>query len=87
MSTEAPNPIRAVEAIDSATPWTQRLQLLLESTGEGIFGVDTAGCCTIGKRIEDRPPLHTKCNGIGRLIATAVDNVGRIIDRPAPEHP
>ena len=33
----------------------------------------------IGKRVEDRPPLHDKCEGMGRLIATAVDNVGRII--------
>ena len=31
------------------------------------------------KRVEDRPPLHAKCEGMGRLIATAVDNVGRII--------
>jgi PAS domain S-box-containing protein len=27
-----------------------RLQLLLESTGEGIFGVDLAGCCTFVNR-------------------------------------
>ena len=33
----------------------------------------------VGKRVEDRPPLHHKCEGMGRLIATAVDNVGRII--------
>ena len=33
----------------------------------------------IGKRVEDRPTLHDKCEGMGRLIATAVDNVGRII--------
>jgi PAS domain S-box-containing protein len=25
--------------------WTEQLQLLLESTGEGIFGVDMFGCC------------------------------------------
>lgn len=31
------------------------------------------------KRVEDRPPLHAKCEGMGRLITTAVDNVGRII--------
>ena len=24
--------------------WTEQLQLLLESTGEGIFGVDMFGC-------------------------------------------
>ncbi|MES2102334.1 MAG: PAS domain-containing sensor histidine kinase [Pseudomonadota bacterium] len=33
----------------------------------------------VGKRVEDRPPLRDKCEGMGRLIATAVDNVGRII--------
>ena len=33
----------------------------------------------IGKRVADRPPLVDKCAGMGRLIATAVDNVGRII--------
>lgn len=31
------------------------------------------------KRVEDRPPLLAKCQSMGRLIATAVDNVGRII--------
>ena len=33
----------------------------------------------MAKRVEDRPPLQHKCLGMGRLIATAVDNVGRII--------
>ena len=33
----------------------------------------------LGKRVEDRPPLRAKTEGMGRLIATAVDNVGRII--------
>ena len=27
-----------------------RLNLLLESTGEGIFGIDLAGCCTFVNR-------------------------------------
>lgn len=30
--------------------WSERLQLLLESTGEGIFGVDLAGHCTFVNR-------------------------------------
>lgn len=29
---------------------TDRLTLLLESTGEGIFGIDTAGRCTFANR-------------------------------------
>ena len=37
-------------ALEAATAWTQRLQLLLESTGEGIFGVDTDGRCTFINR-------------------------------------
>ncbi len=37
-------------APEAATAWTQRLQLLLESTGEGIFGIDTAGRCTFINR-------------------------------------
>lgn len=31
------------------------------------------------KRVDDRPALSAKCDGMGRLIDTAVDNVGRII--------
>ncbi len=31
------------------------------------------------KRMDDRPSLAQKCQGMGRLIDTAVDNVGRII--------
>ena len=26
--------------------WRDRLSQLLESTGEGIFGIDMGGCCT-----------------------------------------
>jgi PAS domain S-box-containing protein len=40
----------AVPGVETARAWTQRLQLLLESTGEGIFGIDTAGCCTFINR-------------------------------------
>jgi PAS domain S-box-containing protein len=31
------------------------------------------------KRLDDRPALQCKCQGMGRLIDVAVDNVGRII--------
>lgn len=31
------------------------------------------------RRVEDRPPLAAKCQGMGRWIDTAVDKVGRII--------
>ncbi|MCU0969694.1 MAG: PAS domain-containing sensor histidine kinase [Rubrivivax sp.] len=33
----------------------------------------------LAKRVDDRPALRAKCDGMGRLIDTAVDNVGRII--------
>ncbi len=33
-----------------ADVWRDRLALLLESTGEGIFGVDMAGCCVFVNR-------------------------------------
>ncbi|MFZ2990874.1 PAS domain S-box protein, partial [Ideonella sp.] len=33
----------------------------------------------LGKRLVDRPELVCKCQGMGQLIDTAVDNVGRII--------
>ncbi|MDO9405377.1 MAG: PAS domain-containing sensor histidine kinase [Polaromonas sp.] len=32
------------------TVWRDRLSQLLESTGEGIFGIDMAGCCTFINR-------------------------------------
>ena len=35
---------------ERGTAWTPRLQLLLESTGEGIFGIDTDGRCTFINR-------------------------------------
>jgi PAS domain S-box-containing protein len=33
----------------------------------------------LARRLEDRPQLQCKCHSMGRLIDTAVDNVGRII--------
>jgi len=33
----------------------------------------------LAKRVDDRAPLAAKCQGMGRLIDTAVDNLGRII--------
>jgi PAS domain S-box-containing protein len=36
--------------VPAGPAWTERLQLLLESTGDGIFGVDLAGRCTFVNR-------------------------------------
>ena len=33
----------------------------------------------LAKRVDGQAPLHAKCHSMGRLIDTAVDNVGRII--------
>lgn len=38
----------------------------------------------LAKRVEDRPPLRAKCEGMGASIDTAVDKVGRIIDDLRP---
>ena len=45
----APAPAPAPPA-ERGAAWSQRLQLLLESTGEGIFGIDQNGCCTFINR-------------------------------------
>jgi PAS domain S-box-containing protein len=53
MLTELSLPARTSHEHPSPPPrgvWSERLQLLLESTGEGIFGVDMAGCCTFVNR-------------------------------------
>ena len=39
-----------MSAVAPAGSDAHRLQLLLESTGEGIFGIDLAGCCTFVNR-------------------------------------
>ncbi len=38
----------------------------------------------LARRVEDRPPLQGKCQGMGGLIDTAVDKVGRIINDLRP---
>jgi PAS domain S-box-containing protein len=45
----APTPAVA-GASQVADVWRERLSLLLESTGEGIFGIDMAGCCVFVNR-------------------------------------
>ncbi len=46
-----PSPILARPGADTtAAAWSTQLQLLLESTGEGIYGIDTEGCCTFINR-------------------------------------
>jgi PAS domain S-box-containing protein len=40
----------AVNGVDAGEAWSQRLRLLLESTDEGIFGIDLDGLCTFINR-------------------------------------
>ena len=44
------NTVHAPEQGRVADVWRDRLALLLESTGEGIFGIDMAGCCVFVNR-------------------------------------
>jgi len=48
--TTAPRAVPRAPAIVGAPAWTERLSLLLESTGEGIFGIDLGGRCTFINR-------------------------------------
>ncbi|HOA92194.1 MAG TPA: histidine kinase [Quisquiliibacterium sp.] len=48
------------------SPWAQRLALLLESTGEGIFGIDTRGCCVFINRAGAEMLGHPAPDVIGR---------------------
>ncbi|WOB07973.1 PAS domain-containing sensor histidine kinase [Piscinibacter gummiphilus] len=43
-------PVVAPHALQPNAAWSERLQLLLESTGEGIFGIDMDGRCTFVNR-------------------------------------
>jgi PAS domain S-box-containing protein len=50
MLTELNLPTHSPAAPRASGAWSERLQLLLESTGEGIFGIDMAGRCTFVNR-------------------------------------
>ncbi len=42
--------VRVGSAPAAGPAWSTPLQLLLQSTGEGIYGIDLAGCCTFVNR-------------------------------------
>lgn len=48
------------------SPWVDRLNLLLESTGEGIYCVDTDGCCTYVNRAAAQMLGYTASHMTGR---------------------
>ncbi len=53
-------------AVLSASVWNDKLALLLESTGDGIFGIDLAGCCTFINRAAAAMLGFTVEQAIGR---------------------
>ena len=50
MPSAAPPPATPSERPEASAAWAAPLRLLLESTGEGIFGIDMAGRCTFINR-------------------------------------
>ena len=62
----SPAALPAIGCASDVSPWTQRLALLLESTGEGIFGIDTQGCCVFINRAGAELLGHRACDVIGR---------------------
>jgi PAS domain S-box-containing protein len=63
-------PTQALEAVahGAATDplWQHQLSLLLESTGEGIFGIDLQGCCTFINRAAARMLGWEASQALGR---------------------
>lgn len=59
----AVNPPRVAPSTD---PWRDQLQLLLESTGEGIFGIDLDGRCTFINRAAARMLGYRNDDVLGR---------------------
>lgn len=56
----------ATAAMPPAGPWHDRLSLLLESTGEGIYGIDTDGRCTFANAAAARMLGYPAAQLIGR---------------------
>ncbi len=50
MTTPSPTPVPTHLPPKGQVVWRDRLSQLLESTGEGIFGIDMDGCCTFINR-------------------------------------
>ena len=71
-----PTPMDGAGAGASAG-WTTRLRLLLESTGDGIFGVDLAGRCNfINRAAADMLGYRTEDKGIGIQLGHSLLRVG-----------
>lgn len=70
-SSLAPSPIPA------SSPWSGRLRLLLESTGEGIYGIDLAGRCTFVNRAGAAMLGHDPEQVIGRNMHALIHHTRR----------
>ncbi len=67
----------------SASVWNDKLALLLESTGDGIFGIDLAGCCTFINRAAAAMLGFTVEQAIGRNMHELIHHSHR---EGAPYH-
>jgi PAS domain-containing protein len=67
---------RAEEHASTLDPWRDQLQLLLQSTGEGIFGIDLDGRCTFINRAGARHALSRR----------RVPDLSRVQQRTALSH-
>ena len=56
----------AASTFSPASAWNNKLALLLESTGDGIFGIDLAGCCTFINRAAAAMLGFTVAEALGR---------------------
>jgi len=65
MSTLNPLP-SGIEASRAAAVWRDRLSLLLESTGEGVYGIDMEGLCTFINRAGAQMLGHDPEEVLGR---------------------
>ncbi len=68
MSAPAPAPLLAqqIEARLPSSAWRDKLTLLLESTGEGIFGIDLNGCCIFINRAGAELLGHAPADVLGQ---------------------
>ena len=67
----------AASAISPGIAWNDKLALLLESTGDGIFGIDLAGCCTFINRAAAAMLGFTVDQALGRNMHALIHHSHR----------
>lgn len=85
------NPMQSTALIPPATEaalWQDKLTLLLESTGEGMFGIDLTGCCTFinraGASMLGYQPAAILCSNMHELIHHTHENGGHYPEAECP---